>query len=242
MLAEKTTPTSENMSPTSSPVRLLHVLRRHLWVIMLVTVVAVGAAVGFSLMQTPRYESSIRILISETGRNRPESVAGDVQGLQQLTATMAEAVQSIPVAEEVLKRVDLPGGTPEGLRGDMTERQQPGTMFITVSYRDTDPERAQLIANTIGEVFSEQVSKIAPSTVAPSTNTITATVWEPARLPTDPVSPNLVRNGALALVIGIFLGVMLALLLDYRADKWDSREEVEQVSGVPTFGLIPKFE
>ena len=37
-------------------------------------------------------------------------------------------------------------------------------------------------------------------------------------------------------------GMRLAFLLEYVDDSWRSPEEAEQVSGVPTFGVIPEFE
>ncbi len=56
------------------------------------------------------------------------------------------------------------------------------------------------------------------------------------------MSPNPVRNGLLALAIGLMFGVGLAFLLEYLDDSWQSPEEVEQVSGVPTFGIISEFK
>jgi succinoglycan biosynthesis transport protein ExoP len=85
-------------------------------------------------------------------------------------------------------------------------------------------------------VFSEQVSEVSPSASA-----ITATVWERAETPEVPVSPNPVRNGFLALVLGLMLGVGLAFLLEYLDDSLRSPEEAEQITGVPTFGIIPEF-
>jgi capsular polysaccharide biosynthesis protein len=38
------------------------------------------------------------------------------------------------------------------------------------------------------------------------------------------------------------LGVGLAFLLEYLDDRWNSPEETERVSGVPTLGAIPKFK
>jgi capsular exopolysaccharide synthesis family protein len=77
--------------------------------------------------------------------------------------------------------------------------------------------------------------------VSVGANAITATVWEPATLPETPVSPDPIRNGIIALVMGSLLGVVLAFLLEYVNDSWNSRDEVEEVSGVPTVGVIPKF-
>ena len=73
-------------------------------------------------------------------------------------------------------------------------------------------------------------------------NAITATVWEPATLPGTPISPDPIRNSIIALVLGSILGVVLAFLLEYVSDSWNSRDEVEEVSGVPTLGVVPKFK
>jgi capsular polysaccharide biosynthesis protein len=51
-----------------------------------------------------------------------------------------------------------------------------------------------------------------------------------------------VRNGLLTLAFGLLLGVVLALFLEYLDDSWRSPEEVEQISGVPTYGVIPEFK
>jgi capsular polysaccharide biosynthesis protein len=56
------------------------------------------------------------------------------------------------------------------------------------------------------------------------------------------VSPDPLRNVLIALVLGGLLGVALAFLLEYVDDSWDSPEEAEEVSGIPTFGVIPRFE
>lgn len=216
---------------------LLAVIWKRLWAVLLVAVVLTGAAVGFSLGQTPQYEASISILVGqERGSDVPGGLGGDVQGLQQLTQTMTEAVDARPVAEAVIERLGLEA-SPEAFLENLGVEQVANTQFIQVSYTDPDPEQAQQIVNTVGDAFSDQVSEISPSA-----NAITATVWERAITPEEPVSPDPVRNGALALVLGLMLGVGLAFLLEYLDDSWRSPEEVEQVSGVPTFGIIPEFK
>lgn len=223
---------------TSSLEEFLRVLRRRFWAILLTVLVVVGAATGFSLIQTPTYEASITILAGQEATSGPtDNLSNNVEGLQQLTATIAEAVTTLPVAQAAAERLELPSGSTEDLLDNLSAQADPTTMFIEVSYRDTDPQRAQQTVNAVGEVFSEQVSKVSPSASA-----ITATVWERAVLPESPVSPDLLRNAVLATVIGLLLGVGLAFLLERFDDSWDSPEEVERVSGVPTFGAIPKFE
>lgn len=218
---------------------VLRFIRRRLWVVILVALVSVGAAVGFSLLQTPVYQASTKIKVDqEVGQNDQwtGNLAGNVQGLQQLVQTMLVEIEIRPVAEEVIRRLGLQR-SPESVLGDLTVEQIGSTQVIQLSFRDTDPERAQVIANAISEVSSERISEVSSGT-----SNITATVLEPAVVPSSPVSPDPVRNGLLALGLGLMLGTGLAFLLEYLDDSWRSPEEVEQVSGIPTFGVIPEFE
>lgn len=213
---------------------LFQVIRRRLWVIALVVVLLTGAAVGYSLSQTPQYEASIKILVGhESGIiDSPNEAVG----LQQLTQTMTEAVNSRRIAQAVVERLNMDTDLRQFF-DRLTVEQIPDTQFIQVEYRDPDPERARQVADAVGEEFSEQIAGVDPGT-----NAITATVWEPAVAPDVPVSPTPLRNGLLAMALATILGVGLAFLLEYLYDTWRSPEEAEQISGVPTFGIIPQFD
>lgn len=217
---------------------LLGVLWRRLWVILLSALLLAGAVAVFDFLQTPTYEATIKVLVGQQqDSNMPTSNLGsDVMGLQQLTRTMAEAVATRPVAEAVIEERNLRMSSEDFLE-NLSVEQVAETQFIEVSYEDESPREAQRIANAVGEVFSEQVSEVSPSA-----NSITATVWEEAALPDSPASPKPLRDGPLALILGGMLGVALAFLLEQLDDRWRSPEEVERVSGVPTFGVIPEFK
>jgi capsular polysaccharide biosynthesis protein len=166
----------------------------------------------------------------------PIDLGGDIQGLQQLTQTMAKAVGTRPIAEEVIQQLELHESAEDFLE-ELSVEQTDATQFIEVSYKHTDPKQATRIVNAVSDGFSEQVSDVAPTT-----NAITAPVGEQATAPDTPVSPNPIRKGLLALVAEIMLGVGLAFLLNYLDDSWQSSEEVEQLSGVSPFGFIPGLE
>jgi len=207
-----------------------------MWTIVLVAAVTGGSALGFSLLQTPTYEASVMILVGQnTTGDMPSAV--DVSDLQELATTVAQAVPTTPIAETVVERLNLQEESANAVLENISAEPDPGTMFVNVSYKDSDPEKAQLIANTIGKVLSDKISEVSVGA-----NAITATVWEPATLPGTPVSPDPIRDGIIAFVLGSLLGVVLAFLLEYVSSSWDSPEEVEEVSGIPTFGVIPRFE
>jgi capsular polysaccharide biosynthesis protein len=215
----------------------IQVIWRRLWVILLVALVFAGLALGVSFVQTPTYEASVTILVGqERGSGATNELGNELQGLQLITGTMVEAVDTRPVAQDTIQRLNL-STSPESFLKNLDVEPVGDTQFIKVSYDDSDPVRAQRIANTVGAVFSNRISEVSPSA-----NDITATVWEEAVIPDSPVSPDPMRNGLLALMLGLMLGVGLAFLLDYLDDDWRSPEEVENVSGVPTFGIIPALK
>lgn len=214
---------------------ILQVLRRRWWVIVLLALISAAAAIGFSLLKTPVYEASISVLVGQDQGVVTED-ASAATGLQQVTQTMAELAHTRTVASSVIDEMGL-SVTPETFLENMTVEQTAETQVVQISYTDPDPERATEVANTTGRVFSDQVAEVSPNA-----NAVTATVWEQASVPDSPASPQPLRNGALALVLGLMLGVALAFLLEHLDDSWRSPEEAERVSGVPTFGVVRTFE
>ena len=171
-----------------------------------VVLVAVTVTVA-SLAETPRFEASAKVLVGQRQGDDQGSSLGDVLGLQDLTVTMAETVETRPVAEAVIRRLDL-SATPNGLLQNLRVEQLPGTQIIEVSYEGASPEGAQQVANAVGEEFSGRVAELNDDVYA-----VTATIVERAPVPQEPASPNPLRNGLLALVSGLLLCVGLAVAL-----------------------------
>jgi receptor protein-tyrosine kinase len=196
------------------------ILRSWLHLIALVVIFSVGIALGFSLFQTPAYEASTEMLVER--RYADESslgLSGEVQGLQQSTLTMVELVNSRPVADAVVRELDLQISS-ESLLARLSAEQVNATQVISVTYEDPRPERAQQVVNAIGDEFSEQASE------AFAAQGITVTVWEAAILPEEPVSPDTIRNIGLGLFAGVMLGLGLAFLLELLHTRKTKRYEL----------------
>ncbi len=215
------------------------VLWERLPAILLVAVLLTGLVVAFNLVQTPIYEASTKVLIvEERGKDAADQpLSSQVDGLDQLALVMTEVVDSRRIAQATTQRLDLQIPPGEFVK-HLSAEQVTETPFIEIKYEDTSPQKAKLIANTVPEVLPGQVSDVNIGTTGP----ITAKVFDPAFAPTHPTSPNPLRNGFVALVLGLMLGVGLAFLLDYLDNSWRSPAEVEQISGVPTYALIPRYK
>ena len=234
LLDEPRTLVGGNANPVE---RALQTLLRRVGTIILVTILVAGSALAFSLAQTPTYQSTVQMLVGQSSTGAAgSSLSGDVSGLQDLTLTVAKAAHTLPIAQAAVDQPNLQDQSAAGVLQNMTSEQDPGTIFVTISYKNHNPKTAQLTANAIGKALSEKISEVSPGA-----NGITATVWSSATLPQNPVSPDPLLNTVIALVLGSLLGVALAFLLEYIDDRWDSPEQLEEVSGVPTFGVIPRF-
>jgi polysaccharide biosynthesis transport protein len=64
-------------------------------------------------------------------------------------------------------------------------------------------------------------------------------VLDAADEPSSPVSPNTVANVVVGGLIGLIGGIVVALLVDRLDDSVRSKETVEQITGLPTLGVIP---
>ena len=184
------------------------VIRSWLWAIVLVTLLVSGITLGYSLLQIPTYQANVQVLVGQEPNSSPYNPMA-AQDLQSLTQTMTEVIKTRPIAEAAIQQLNLEM-SPESVIGNLTAQQVKTTQLIDVSYKDTDPQRTQDIANSIGDVFSEQASEASTNG-----NPVTVTVWTQAELPSEPITPNTKYNFVIALVIGLILGTVLAFLMDY---------------------------
>ncbi|MGI8773555.1 MAG: polysaccharide biosynthesis tyrosine autokinase [Actinomycetota bacterium] len=96
-------------------------------------------------------------------------------------------------------------------------------------------ERNALIAR-LG-VLQQRLADVAadPSTM------FEASVIEAARVPGVPFAPSHIRNGALALFLGLALGIGLAFLRERLQDRLRDRDDIERALGVPVLATIPRY-
>jgi tyrosine-protein kinase len=85
------------------------------------------------------------------------------------------------------------------------------------------------------DLLGAQLSQIRAQSIDAGTIVANAT------LPTSPASPNHIRNGLLALVAGVALGVGLAFLRERLDDRLSGREDFEGQAGAPVLSVVPKL-
>jgi capsular polysaccharide biosynthesis protein len=166
---------------------------------------------------TPTYEASAQVWVDQKQGDQQTYVTRsgeEIQplppggaGLQTIILEMTHAIDSRPVAEEVIGRLGL-RIDPAELLDKLTVEQVENTSFIVLSYEGIEPHKATQILNTVGEVSSELISERRRS--------LTAKVYEEAVVPESSVSPAPLRNGLLTLVIGLVLCAVYLVRMEQR--------------------------
>jgi capsular polysaccharide biosynthesis protein len=183
------------------------ILRRRLWVLILVPLAISGSALAFSLLQTPTYEASATVLVGQQ-QGQSDSPAR-VEELQALIPSALEIITTRPVAEEATSGLDLAMDSEAVLENLSADQTIESGQLIELSYTDTDARRSERVVNAVGEVASERISALPISA-----HDIKVTVVEGATVPRTPEDPDPLRNAILAAVLGTMLGFGLALVME----------------------------
>ena len=67
-------------------------------------------------------------------------------------------------------------------------------------------------------------------------------VIDPAITPLKPVRPKKKENAIIALITSLFLGILLAFLLEYLDKTVKTEDEMKRLLGIPILGIIPRFD
>ncbi|GAA0967965.1 Tyrosine-protein kinase YwqD [Nocardioides aquaticus] len=209
---------------------------RRRWVLVLLTfVVVLGGTAAFTALTTPLYSSQVSLYVGAQSRDISSAATGGQFTSQQI-ASYAEIAAQTSTAEQV---ADALGGQvdAETIAREVEATVSPETTNLVLTVTDPDPTQARDIAAAYGTVVSNQVEALE-TPVGRDTPIVAVTVTQSADVNTTPVSPNIVRNLGLGAVLGLLLGIGLAVLRDLLDTSVSSVEDVQQVTAAPILGHI----
>lgn len=213
---------------------LLGVVRRHIVALLLTTVLA--AAAGFAVskfLMTPQYQASA-LMIVNTRQDTTANVTSDqLNSASKLVSTYSIIVKSDTVLNQVIANLGL-NMSYETLAGKVGVAAVDDTQVMEITVTDANPDGARQVC--------EQITQVAPDAILTAVEAGSVKVISAASVDPDPVSPNVMRNTAIAGVLGLVvcLGVLfLQVLLD---NKINTEEDVTKQLGLNVIGVIPNYE
>lgn len=210
----------------------LAIVRRRLWAIVLVTVVAVATSgvISYFFIE-PLYSASTSLMVIK--KDSPSIDYSTLLMNQQLVKTYGEIAKSRTVAEHVIADLGL-GVTAAELQKAIHVNAVRDTQLIQIRAESTIPAQAALIANSVAKDFIRQVVQIM--------KVENVQVVDPAIEPTAPIKPRPKLNMAVAGVLGLMVGVGLAFVLEYLDNTVKSPEDVRRYLDLPVLGTIPVID
>ena len=216
----------------------LRTLRKRWMLVVLCAVASLGAAVAATAIATPIYESQTQLFVS--AQNSDDGISGAYQGglfTQQRVKSYADIVDSPAVVEKVGAQLGLDAAAVRGLPAQITASVPLDTVLINITVADASPERARDIADAVAREFSRLVPQVetpAGSSKAP----VKVSVVKPAALAEFPSSPRVKVNVGLGLLVGLALGVGVAVLRETLDTSVKGGSDLQQLVGSKPLGAI----
>ncbi len=208
----------------------LRILRQRGWLIILAAILTAVAAFGFSKMQTPIYESNLKLLV------RPARTDfGQSQAARELLGNYEQWLLSSYRAQDVINQLQL-DMTAEQLLGDVSVASDRLGLVIQIAIENTDPDLANDISRTWGERLIQWQNQENDKNRQEDRITI--------ELQDDPraglTSPKTKINTAAGFIFGALLGIILIFVLEWIESGVMRRpEDIERYLDVPIVGTIP---
>lgn len=224
------------MEETISLRDLFQVVRKRLWLIALIAIIAatISAVISFFVL-TPVYQTSTQILVNQAKSEQQLYNAGAVQTNVQLISTYNDIIKSPAILDTVIEKLKLDGSA-KSLSGQIQVTSAENSQVALITVQDTNAKRATEIANTTASVFQQKVPKIM--------NIDNVSILSKAD-PTSsksPVKPQPILNIAIALVVGLMIGIGLSFLLEYLDNTMKTEHDIENILELPVMGVITNIK
>jgi len=197
----------------------------------------VAGAAGLTILTTPQYEASTLVYVQV----QSSGTVGDlVQGssfVQNQVKSFAEVVGTPRVLDTAIESLDLDESA-AALASTITATAPLDTVNIQISVTRDSPVDAARIANAVTSSFRQVVQEITTSSGANPVSQVSVSVLREATVPVEVVSPNTNLNLLSGLVLGLLLGIALAVIRDLTDTRIRGERDVSAITDAPIIGGI----
>ena len=217
----------------------IRIIRKRWRIIVAVTLVVLAGAAMATALSPKVYQAETQLFVSTSaggGTDVTSSLLSGSNFTQQRVLSYADVITTPEVLDPVITTLKL-NTTAALLSNQITATVPLNTVLIQVDVTNTNPRVAAEVADAVGKQFTrtvadiESVSKGQPSPVK-------LTVVSVPTVPTAPISPKPTRNLALGVVLGLLLGLGLALLRDLLDTTIKGEKDCAEVTDATVIGGI----
>lgn len=215
----------------------LRVFRAHWLGIVLIVLLGVAVAFGWTLLQPRVYSADASAVVqSRDSSDISSAMAGNNLAVSRVK-TYVDLGSSRSVAERVIGELDL-DVSPQALADRVSVSNPLDTVSLRVTADAPTPEGARDLAEAWVRAMSAEVNNLESGDVA-TQGVVFLQPVDSAKLPSSPSSPNLRLALALGAIVGAAIAVAYALLRYTLDRRIRSVEGVEHETGVAVVGTLP---
>lgn len=214
----------------------IRVARRRWRTIVITFLLIVAAAAAFTALVTPQYRAQAELYVSTVSAENPTDLAQGSNFTQRQVATYADVATTPYVLDPVIETLGL-DLSPQQLANKVITQVPENTVLLQVSVTDPDPDQAFNIAEATSEQLVQTLAELDQVDEG-SSSPVKATVVTPASVTDTPISPQPLRNLALAALLGLLVGIALALVKDLLDNSIRSEADVRNLTDLPLLGGI----
>ena len=137
----------------------LHGLRRHWLAIVLMTLLGVGAAYGWSLLQTPVYEATASGLVQAKTEYEDGQLFSDDNSARLKVPTLLDMAGWKEVAERAIDELGLTA-SPESVAARITVENPDGTAIIRFTATANTPQEAAALAQAWIDALAATIASV----------------------------------------------------------------------------------
>lgn len=215
----------------------LRIVRAHWLGIVLLTLLGVAAAWGWSALQPRVYTATTSGIVNaaSAGGDAGSRLVGN-QLAQSVVKSYIDIASWRSVAQFAIDDLGLET-TPEALVSRVEVTNPLDTVVIRVSADASTPEEARDLAESWVRGMIAEIEQLEGTGAEAA---VTVVAGDSARLPTAPSSPNTRLNLALGGLIGLALGIGYAVIRHVLDLRVRSPRDIERETGVSVIGTLPE--
>lgn len=210
---------------------MYRMLEKIKWIIAFALVGMLAAGVYTKFLVTPMYEATTKLYVQESKNNVVD--LSSINMSEKLAADYVQVFNNWHVHESVIKHLGLPYSY-RAMQRMLSIEILDDTRIIAITVTNANPQEAYDIAMAY--------AKIAPAFIEAKMETSRPNIFEEARVPTKPSSPNLSLNVFLGTFMGAAIAIAIIFVQFVSDDRIRNAEMLQKRLGLATLGMMPVQE
>ena len=206
---------------------LIRFVDKWYWIVASALVCTVIFAVYTFQFVTPLYQSTAKLYVVNS-KNSAINLS-DLQIGNYLAKDYKEVFTNWHVHERVIAELNLPYSYSQ-LNRMVSVNNPSDTRILYITVTSANPQEAKAMA--------DMYAKVACEFIAVKMDQEQPNVFEEARVPTTPSSPNKTRNLLIGFILGAMIAIAIITIQFISDDRVRTPEDVEKVVHLPTLGVV----